>query len=321
MAQDGGERKLIVMDVDTGIDDALAIILACRAANAEVVAIGAVTGNVTAQQAATNTLKTLDALGARIPVAVGAARPLAREAHLATSVHGQDGLGDANLPEPSGAPTGEHAVDQLLRLAHERPGALSLFASGPLTNLALALQRDPELPGLVREVVVMGGAVAAAGNVTPIAEANIYNDPEAAALVLAAPWPRLTLVALDVTMENLLRAEELARLRASSRPVARFVSAILPPYVGLYSQRFGFEAVTPHDALAMALLLDPTLALRRVALDTWVETASDLTLGMTVADRRPLIGPGFAQPQRPLDIPLAIDTPRFVALLMEALLA
>lgn len=320
MTTPGAEPKLIVMDVDTGVDDALAIILAHRAPNAQVVAIGTVTGNVSSEQAATNTLKTLDALGAQTPVAVGAARAMAREPLPPENVHGADGLGDADLPAPARTPTGEHAVDQLLRLVHERPGELSLFASGPLTNLGLALQRDPELPRLVKEVMVMGGAIIAAGNVTPTAEFNIYCDPEAADLVFAADWP-VTLVALDVTMRALLRAEQLATLRASERPLARFTMSILPPYLALYSRRFGSEAVTMHDPLAMGLLLDPSLALERVRLDTRVETAGELTAGMTVADRRSLIGPGYDQPIHPLDIPLEVDTPRFIAMLMGALLS
>lgn len=314
------DPKAIVMDVDTGVDDALAIILAHRSPGAQVVAIGTVTGNVSAAQAATNTLKTLDALGASTPVAIGAPQALARGPFPPSAIHGEDGLGDADLPAPSRAPTGEHAVDQLLRLVHERPGELSLFASGPLTNLGLALQRDPELPRLVKEVMVMGGAIIAAGNVTPVAEANIYHDPEAAAIVFAADWP-VTLVGLDVTMRALLRGDELARLRASEGEVARFVSRILPPYVAIYSRRFGFEAVTMHDPLAMALLLDPSLALETVQLDTRVETTGELTVGMTVADRRPLIGPGYERPTHPLNIPLEVDTPRFIAMLMRALLS
>ncbi len=316
----GAQAKTILMDVDTGVDDALAIILAHRTPGVEVAAIGTVTGNVSAAQAAINTLKTLDALGASPAVAVGASQAMARPPFPPSAVHGVDGLGDADLPPPTRTSTGEHAVDQVLRLVHERPGELSLFASGPLTNLGLALQRDPELPGLVREVMVMGGAIAAAGNATSVAEANIYHDPEAAALVFAADWP-VTLVALDVTMRTLLRSEELARLRASERPLARFAARILPPYVALHSRRFGFEAVTMHDPLAMALLLDPSLALERARLDTQVETSGALTVGMTVADRRPLIGPGYDQPAHPLDIPLEVDTPRFIAMLMDALLA
>lgn len=317
----GAIPKQILMDVDTGVDDALAIILAHRWPRAQVVAIGTVTGNTSAAQAATNTLKTLDALGAQTPVAVGAMQAMARGPFPSEeNVHGADGLGDADLPAPTRAPTGEHAVDQLLRLVHERPGELSLYASGPLTNLGLALQRDPELPHLVKEVMVMGGAIVAAGNSTATAEANIYHDPEAANLVFAADWP-VTLVALDVTMRALLRQDELAILRASDRPLARFTMRILSPYLKLYSQRFGFDAVTMHDPLAMALLLDPSLALERVRLDTRVETAGELTVGMTVADRRPLIGPGYEQPIHPLDIPMEVDTPRFIAMLMDALLS
>ncbi len=314
------QPKPILMDIDTGVDDALAVILAHRSPNAQVVAIGTVTGNVGSVQAAHNTLKTLDALGAHTPVAVGATESLRRGRFPDSTIHGIDGLGDADLPEPTGKPTGEHAVDQMLRLVHERPGELSLFASGPLTNLALALERDQELPRLVKEVMVMGGAIIAPGNVTPTGEANIYHDPEAAALVFAADWP-VTLVALDVTMHALLRAEQLATLRASAHPLAQWVMRILGPYLAGYSSRFGFDAVTMHDPLAMALLLDPSLALQRAHLDTWVETKGEYTAGMTVADRRPLIGPGYDLPKHPLDIPLEIDEPRFISMLMDAILA
>jgi purine nucleosidase len=122
-------------------------------------------------------------------------------------------------------------------------------------------------------------------------------------------------------MQALMRADDLARLRASDHPLARWVLRILPPYLGRYSQRFGFEAVTMHDPLALALLLDPSLALDRAHLDTRVETTGELTVGMTVADRRPLIGPGFTPPKHPLDIPLRVDERRFIAMLLDAILS
>lgn len=314
------EPKLIVMDVDTGVDDALAIILAHRTPGARVLAIGTVSGNVSAEQAAVNTLKTLDALGADTPVAVGAPHALERANFTPSAVHGVDGLGDANLPAPSRGPTGEDAVEQLLRLAHEQPGAISLFASGPLTNLALALRQDPELPRLIKEVVVMGGAVTAPGNVTPVAEANIYNDPDAAALALAASWP-LMLVALDVTMAAPLLGEHLAQLRASDRTLARFIAQVSGPYIEVYTRRFGYEALLAHDALALALMVEPDLIVRRYDLDTVVETQAGTTLGMTIADRRPLIGPGYGAPRRPINIPQEVAVEQFIQRMMDALLA
>lgn len=313
-------KELLVLDVDTGIDDALALILAARSPEAEVLAVGTVAGNIGAEQAGRNTLTVLDALGATIPVAVGLDRGLLRPSSVAPSVHGHDGLGDAGLPASSQALSGEHAVDQLIRLAHERPGQITLVATGPLSNVAAALIREPALAQLLKRVVVMGGAVGVPGNVTAVAEANIWHDPEAAQLVLTAGWP-LTLVALDVTMTTFLRRAELDRLRASERPVARLVSAISPVYSAFYQRMTGQEGYALHDPLAVAIALDPGLVAAAVDLDVQVETHSELTLGMTVADRRTLLGPGYPQPQRPVSIPLAVDGARFLDRLMDALLA
>ena len=313
-------KTSLVLDLDTGIDDALALILAARSPAAELVAIGTVAGNIGVEQTTTNTLTVLDVLNVDAPVAVGLSRPLLRPPNPAPHVHGADGLGEASLPPPQGRPTGEHAADQLVRLAHERPGALTLVACGPLTNVAAALIREPELPHLIKELVVMGGAAGAPGNVTPVAEANIYNDPEAARLVFDADWP-LTMVGLDVTMTTRLRAPEFARLRAADTPVARFVSRIVAFYARFYSGLLGYEACVMHDPLALGIALDPTLVTHMADLDVRVETEGDLTLGMTVADRRPLLGPGFARPRRPVHVPLTVDSPRFVEQLMWACLA
>lgn len=313
------DREQLVLDVDTGIDDALALILAFRSPEAEVLAIGIVAGNTEAGQAAINTLKVLDAVGAGVPVAVGLNRGLLRPAATVPWVHGNDGMGDAAIPAPSGRPTGEHAVDQLIRLAHERPGELTLVACGPLSNVAAALIRDPELPRLFKKVVIMGGAVGVAGNVTAVAEANIWHDPEAAQLVFAADWP-LTMVGLDVTMSTFLRPAHLERLRASDGPLARFVTAISAFYWGYYSTATGEEGCALHDPLALGIALDPTLVTTMAELDVQVETQSPLTVGMTVADRRVLLGPGYPRPMRPIQAPLAVDSERFIERLMAAFL-
>lgn len=313
------DKKRLVMDVDTGIDDALALILALRAPEAEVLAIGTVVGNVGVERATENTLKVLDVVGSRVPVAQGLAKPLLRPAHLAPQVHGNDGMGDVGIPAPSGAATGEHAVDQLIRLAHERPGEITLFACGPLCNIGAALIREPELPRLLKDVVIMGGAVGVPGNVTSMAEANIYNDPEAARLVLAADWP-LTMVGLDVTMETFLRRPQRDALERSDSPVAMFVARIIAYYWDWYTREQGQEGCALHDPLALGIALDPSFVTRMARLDVTVETESELTLGMTVADRRTLLGPGYARPQHPIDVPLAVDSARFVDRLMQAFL-
>lgn len=313
-------RRLLVMDVDTGIDDALAILLALRSPGAEVLAIGTVAGNIEAEQAALNTLKVLEVAGAGVPVAVGLNKPLLRPLYTSPQVHGADGLGDAGLPAPAGRPSGEHAVDQLVRLARERPGEITLFASGPLSNVAAALIREPALPRLLKDVIIMGGAVAAPGNVTPVAEANIWHDPEAARLVFAAEWP-LTMVGLDVTMSTFLRPPHLAALRASESPVSRFVCAILPFYWNRYTRLMGRDGCALHDPLALGIALDPSLVSQMAALDVRVETEGALTVGMTVADRRVLTAPNAPPPERPINVPLAVDGDRFIHGLLAALTA
>lgn len=319
---EGGATLSLVMDVDTGIDDALALALALRSPGVEVVAISTVAGNIGAEQAATNTLKVLDALGVAVPVAVGLRGPLLRPFRAAPAVHGSDGMGDAGLPDPTGAPTGEHGVDQLIRVARERPGELTLFTSGPLSNVAAALMKEPELPRLYKRMVMMGGAVGVPGNVSPVAEANIRNDPEAAQRVLEAEWSSLTMVGLDVTMTTRLTISDLERLRASSAPAARLVAAITPFYVRRYEQLLGTGAgCALHDPLALGIALDPSLVTAMAHLDVQVETVSPLTLGMTVADRRPLLGPGYAPPRRPILTPLAVDATRFVDRFLAALLS
>ncbi len=312
----------LVMDVDTGIDDALALALALRSPGVEVVAISTVAGNIGAAQAATNTLKVLDALGATVPVAIGLTGPLLRAFRAAPAVHGEDGMGDARLPEPKGVPTGEHGVDQIIRLAREHPGELTLFTSGPLSNVAAALMKEPELPRLYKRLVMMGGAVGVPGNVSPVAEANIFNDPEAAGRVLEAGWASLTMVGLDVTMATRLTGADLERLRTSAVPAARLVAAIAPFYVRRYEGLLGpGMGCALHDPLALGIALDPSLVTTMAHLDIQIEIVSPLTLGMTVADRRPLLGPGYAPPRRPILTPLAVDAPRFVDRFLAALLS
>jgi len=323
------DKTLLVMDVDTGIDDALALILALRAPEAEVLAIGTVAGNIEAEQAAINTLKVLDVVGAdtpgavpiAVPVAVGVNKPLLRPLRTSPHVHGVDGMGDAWPAAARGQPAGEHAVDQLLRLAHERRGEITLVATGPLTNVAAALIRVPELPRLLKSVVIMGGAANGIGNRTAVAEANIWHDPEAARLVFAADWPSFTMVGLDVTMSTLLRRPQLDLLRTSDRPVARFVTAIVAFYWDRYTQLLGVEGCALHDPLALGIALDPSLVTEFAALDVQIETEGPLTLGMTVADRRPLRGPGYPRPPHPIGVPLAVDAARFIDRLMRAFLA
>lgn len=189
-------RTTVVVDQDGGLDDALALILLARAPGIEIVGIGSVHGNVTAEAAASNGLRALELGGNRTtPVAVGAAEPLAQPLHLA---HPEDLLGKlAGAPKRAPAPA-ETAAEQLVRLAHEHAGEIDLLTLGPLTNIALALRAEPELPRLLRRVVSMAGALTVKGNISEHAESNVWHDPEAAAEVMTAGFD-LTLVPLDVT--------------------------------------------------------------------------------------------------------------------------
>jgi purine nucleosidase len=316
------EPVRLIVDCDTGVDDALALLYLARRPDVELVAIGSVHGNVPAEVGAANTLQVLELAGAgHVPVAVGARRPLAQDLDTAESVHGPDGLG-GTARAPRGHVTDESAVEQLVRLVRANPGEISLLAVGPLTNLGLALLVEPDLPRLVRQVTIMGGAFSVPGNVTATAEANVWHDPEAARLVFGAGWAqgpeRLRAVGLDVTDRTLLRAPQLARLAESDRPVARFASSMLAWYVDFYERRLGERACAVHDGLAAALLLEPELA-------TWdlrpvdVELRGELTRGTTIVDRRPQAGDSGGRP--PVAVATEVDDAGALERLMAALLA
>lgn len=276
----------ILLDCDTGIDDALAILYLVNSGLCDLVAVGSVHGNVTAAMGARNTIRVLDVAGVSgIPVVVGADRPIAQPVDISAHIHGDDGLGNTNQPAPSAAPDRGHAAQQIIRLAHERPGELTLLAIGPLTNLGLALLLEPELPALISKVVVMGGAALAPGNVTAHGEANVWHDPEAADLVFTAGWP-VTMVGLDVTMKTLLTDADQRRIENSQGDIARFCWDILQFYLDRYQRVMGFRTCGLHDPLAAGIALERSFATYRKA-SLRVELRGEHTRGMTVADLRP----------------------------------
>lgn len=309
----------ILFDVDTGIDDALAILYALRSPEARVVACGTVRGNVSSDQAAVNTLRVLEVAGhPSIPVAVGCDHPLIEPQSSAGWVHGDDGLGNTEQPAPRGKPTGEHAVDQMLRLTREHPGEITIVAVGPLTNLATALAKDPSFAERVGRVVIMGGTVAAPGNIGPATEANIRHDPEAAKSVFAAGWP-LTMVGLDVTMQTFLTAAMADELRRSDDEVARFAAEISDFYLGAYERFLGERKCALHDPLAVAAALNlPILTTEKMYVE--VETEGNYTRGMTVGDRRILINPEMTVAEPNVDVALHVDAPKFERNLMDRLM-
>jgi purine nucleosidase len=306
----------ILFDCDTGIDDAMAI-MHLLGSGGELIAAGSVHGNVPAPLGAKNTLRVLEVADVEgVPVRVGAHRPMAQPLSTAESVHGDDGLGNTRLSEPKAQLQPGTAAEQIVELAHARPSEFALVAVGPLTNLGLALLLEPELPRLIPEVYVMGGAVEAAGNISPTAEANIWHDPEAAALVAEASWD-VTFVTLDATMQTVLTAEHFEQIRNSSSPRAKFVWAILQHYLDVYSQWLPGRTCPLHDPLAVALALEPSLATYRT-LPTRVELRGETTRGTTVTDRRGATHDSATTwwPVRYVD---ELDVERFQALFVEAL--
>jgi len=251
----------VVVDTDTGIDDAMALVWLATHQAVDLVAVGSTHGNCRTDQAAVNALRVLDAFGrSDVPVAVGEAAPRSRPATFATHVHGADGLGDAGLPLPSSRPSAEPAVDQIVRLGREEPGRLDLLALGPLTNLAAALAQDPHALSRFRSVVVMGGAGTAlpAGGPDPtlgVGDPNTDHDPEATEYV-ARSVP-LTLVGVDVTIAIRLDGADLERVRQAASPHGRLIARALPHYVNFHAAQFGPRTCCAHDVMAAAALTDP----------------------------------------------------------------
>ncbi len=243
-------RIPVILDVDTGVDDALALGLAVASPEIELVAVCSVAGNVDIERTTDNSLRVLDWLGASgVPVHRGASHPLAREHRDAAWVHGTNGIGGASLPASERATGADRGPAAVIRHATARPGEIVLVCVGPLTNLAIALNVEPGLPKLLREVIVMGGAYWAPGNVTPDAEYNIWVDPEAAAQVFATQFPRLSALGLDVTHQVELPREawEIAN-RANTNP-AKLVSQVCRR---TFTEREGARMYL-HDPLALAV--------------------------------------------------------------------
>lgn len=252
------ERIPIILDVDTGTDDALALAYAMRSPRIELIAVTTVAGNVDIEKTTANTLAVLDWLGAdSVPVHRGASRPLVRPHRDAIYFHDEAGLGGARLPVSSRSVAADKGPAAIIRLARGRPEELTLVTLGPLTNLAIALNVEPNLPNMLKSVVVMGGAFTVPGNTTPAAEFNILVDPEAAEQVFAAPFRDLTVVGLDVTERVALTREDWDAVNADSSLES---SANLLREVGAFAfTRLARNHFSLHDPLAVAVAIDPSL--------------------------------------------------------------
>ena len=333
----------IIIDCDTGIDDSLALLYACASPDAEIIAVTCVAGNVDARQVAENTRAVLELAGRQdVEVALGRETPLVRPLVTTPETHGPRGIGYAELPPPSRPLSGRHAVDVFIEEARRRPGEITLVALGPLTNLAVAVLREPELPRLLKRLVIMGGAYRSPGNTAPTTEWNMSVDPDSAKVVFtafggSAGVPRPVALGLDVTERAKLTPEHMTRLarRAGSRPndalltgeevrpfgpeprsvaskaIIRFVADALRFYMEFHSRFDGFYGAFIHDPLALAAALDPTLV-KTEALTVDVELGGTLTTGETVTDWRRVWG-------RPpnVDVAVSADAARFLEQYIE----
>ncbi|RKR06165.1 inosine-uridine nucleoside N-ribohydrolase [Kushneria sinocarnis] len=250
----------VIFDTDPGVDDAQAIALLMADPDIEIVGLTTTFGNVPIDVATRNALLLTELAGREdIPVARGAAAPMVKQPHpVPAHIHGEDGLGNQVLAEPQRAPIDSDAARFIVDSTRERPGEITLVCVGPLGNLAAALQLDPELPERVARVVVMGGSIHEGGNVTPVAEANIFSDPHAAARVLGASWP-LTMVGLDVTHETVLAPDRMERICSAQGRLGEVLAASYAFYRQFYEQARGIEGCCPHDSCALAWLKHPEL--------------------------------------------------------------
>jgi len=307
----------LLPDVDTGIDDALAPFLLSEAekkGQLEIVGCTTVGGNAEVAQTSLNTLKIWEMAGAKIPVASGAESPLLSSLNTAPLVHGDDGLGNTFLPAPKESPSEESAADMILHLSHQHTGELTLLTTAPLTNLGTALLYDPMLAGRIRKLICMGGAVLT-GNVSPVAEANIYNDPEAARIVFRSGIETI-MIGLDVTHKVYWEESDLQPLEDAGNERADFLLQIIRFISGAYEKLTGWRRCVLHDPLAAAVCLFPDLVkTEKCPVD--VELRGELTRGMTVVDRRGRTHMGEGN----INVALEVDAERFKTMLMNSLLS
>ena len=276
-------RKIII-DTDPGQDDAVAILLALASPELEVVGITAVAGNVPLHLTEKNARKVCELAGKPdTKVYAGAVRPLVRPLVTAEYVHGKTGLDGPNLPEPTMPLQAQHGVDFIIETILSNPdGTITLCPLGPLTNIALALIRAPEIAPKICEIVLMGGGFFEGGNVTPAAEFNIYVDPHATEVVLKSGIP-IVMMPLDVTHKALTSRVRVERFRAMKTPVGDATAALLDFFERFDEQKYGTDGGPLHDPCVIAYLLKPELFKGRTC-NVSVETNSELTMGMTVID-------------------------------------
>src|SRR5918998_762808 len=301
----------VILDVDPGHDDAVAIMLACGAPDLDLLAVTTVAGNVPLEKTTHNALRVLSLIGhADVPVAAGASAPLHRPLHTAENIHGESGLEGPEIPGPSFEADARGVTAFMADTLREAPEPVTLIPTGPLTNIAAFLREYPELKGRVAHISLMGGSIGL-GNTTPAAEFNIYVDPEAAREVFESGLP-ITMSGLDVTHQARAGPEERENLR-SLGPIGTVVAELLEFFAATYERVYGFGAPPLHDAVAVAKVMEPgVMKTRPMRVD--VECESELTRGETVCD---FYGVGGKPPNA--EVGDELDRERFFNLLYEVL--
>jgi inosine-uridine nucleoside N-ribohydrolase len=274
--------RRVIIDTDPGADDAMAIILALNSPEFKVEALTVVPGNVDGRQGLENALKIVSLAGrCDVTVAAGAQHPLNQKLITAQFWHGKNGLANVELPASKCQADPRFGPDLIIEMVHKYPHEITLIPIGPLTNIALAVSKDPTIAALVHNIVIMGGSITG-GNVNGAAEANIYNDPEAAQIVFNAGW-MVTMVGSDVGERTLITRKYLAELQSSHGPQSDFIAKLADFYL-TRSEKSGYSGAAMYDPLAVGIALDPTLGtLREMHVD--VETKGEFTRGETVANR------------------------------------
>jgi purine nucleosidase len=303
----------IILDCDPGHDDVIAMLLAHGNPDIDLLAVTTVVGNQTLDKVTHNALSVARVAGMTgVPIAAGCPRPLVREIEVATAIHGESGLDGPELPDPVQALDPRHAVDLIIEtvMTHE-PRTVTLVPTGGLTNIALAVRKEPRLAERVEQVVLMGGGYHT-GNWSAVAEFNIKIDPEAAHIVFNERWP-LLMVGLDLTHQALATPAVVERIAALGTRPSTFVVELLEFFGTMYKQSQGFDSPPVHDPCAVAYVIDPSvMTTRRAPVD--IELSGGLTLGMTVADFR-----APAPPDCSTSVAVQLDHDKFWNLVVDAL--
>lgn len=277
--------RKIIMDCDPGHDDAIALLLASRSDDLKILGVTTVAGNSELENTTKNARKILDYAGVTdVDVYPGCDKPMMRSLYRLTGaiIHGEDGLGGPKIPEPITPVKEEHGVDFIIRMLRESDEKITLIPTGPLTNIAMALIKAPDIKEKIDRIIIMGGAVMDPGNITSAAEFNIYVDPEAAKIVFASGC-NIYLNTLDISMKAVFYEEDIEALRAQGDKVSDIVARLLDFFASTHVKHFGFKACPVHDALCVGVLIDENLIeYQKTFLD--ISVNDPLTLGETVAD-------------------------------------